>query len=45
MRSNVIRISGLLAAMGLAAGLSFAHHDEPAPSTAPVEVTYYYLSG
>ncbi len=46
MRGRTIQVSGvLLAALGLALGMTWAQQTQPAPAKAPVVVTYYYLPG
>jgi len=46
MRGRAIHVSGgLLAALGLALGVTMAQQSQPAPAKAPVAVTYYYLPG
>ena len=46
MRGRAIQVSGvLLAALGLALGVTMAQQSQPAPAKAPMVVTYYYLPG
>jgi len=46
MSGKAIQVSGvLLAALGLALGVTWAQQSQPAPAKAPVVVTYYYLPG
>jgi len=46
MRGRAIQVSGvLLAALGLALGVTTAQQSQSASAKAPMMVTYYYLPG